>query len=176
MVYELVIMGITLRRAISFWRLSAGFRGFPLMRVIITDQVFYFALIVAYCVLNMLEGTLTTFNSVAQAFVAFGGSESFLCILGSHMLFNMKDAARHGDYDASTGGIVTRTVSNVQFEMKTYSSSMNPSRYTETNCGSQNTHPAFSSDRESIYRDPRDFVQIPRSLCLSHIAPMPSPI
>ncbi|EJD00668.1 uncharacterized protein FOMMEDRAFT_159434 [Fomitiporia mediterranea MF3/22] len=150
LVYELIIMGLTLHRAISFWRLSAGFRGFPLIRVVIIDQVFYFTLIIAYCVFNMLEGTLTTFNAVIQAFVAFGGSESFLCILGSHMLFNMKDAVRHGDnaYDTSTvgGGGVTRTFSNVHFEMKSYPRSTN--RY-----GSDGTNYGYGSKDAHALRE-----------------------
>lgn len=42
MVYGLILMGLALYKAAEFWKLSAGFNGFELVKVLIEDQVIYF--------------------------------------------------------------------------------------------------------------------------------------
>lgn len=42
MVYGIILMGLALYKAAEYWRMSAGFKGFALVKVLIKDQVLYF--------------------------------------------------------------------------------------------------------------------------------------
>lgn len=44
MVYGAIIMVLALYKAAEFWKLSSGFKGFYLVKVVIIDQAIYFAL------------------------------------------------------------------------------------------------------------------------------------
>lgn len=44
MVYGIILMALALFKAAEFWRMSAGFKGFNLVKVLIEDQAIYFVL------------------------------------------------------------------------------------------------------------------------------------
>lgn len=44
LVYEVILMILALYKAAAFWGASGGFTGFELVKVLIIDQVIYFAL------------------------------------------------------------------------------------------------------------------------------------
>lgn len=44
MVYGVILMALAIYKAAEFWRLSGGFKGFNLVKVLIVDQAIYFAL------------------------------------------------------------------------------------------------------------------------------------
>jgi hypothetical protein len=44
MVYGVILMILAIYKATDFWRLSSGFKGFTLVKVLIVDQAIYFTL------------------------------------------------------------------------------------------------------------------------------------
>lgn len=38
-----MLLVLTLYKAVEFWRISSGFKGFNLVKVLVVDQVMYFA-------------------------------------------------------------------------------------------------------------------------------------
>lgn len=44
MIYGVILMALALYKAVEYWRMSRGFKGFTLVKVLIVDQVMYFAL------------------------------------------------------------------------------------------------------------------------------------
>lgn len=44
MVYGVILMALAIYKAADFWRLSGGFKGFNLVKVLIVDQAIYFIL------------------------------------------------------------------------------------------------------------------------------------
>lgn len=44
MVYGIILMALAIYKATEFWRVSNGFKGFSLVKVLIADQVMYFLL------------------------------------------------------------------------------------------------------------------------------------
>ncbi|EJD03183.1 uncharacterized protein FOMMEDRAFT_20352 [Fomitiporia mediterranea MF3/22] len=112
LVYDLLIMGLTLVRAAEFWHLSTGFRGFTLVKIIVFDQFIYFSLVIACCVFNVLQLIIHDINVVPQTVIAALGSTSFLCVLGNRMLFDLKEAAQSG-HNGGTSYRLTRTSSEV---------------------------------------------------------------
>lgn len=44
MVYGVILMILAVYKAAEFWRLSSGFEGFNLVKVLIVDQIIYFVL------------------------------------------------------------------------------------------------------------------------------------
>ena len=110
-IYGFFLLALALFKVIGHWR-QHGFRGSRLVLVLIKDQVLYSIVLVlaistfktdvlmlsrAICVdaFGIAEDeTLTSF--VPSNIFAALGSPVLLCILGSHMFFNLKEAAEHG--------------------------------------------------------------------------------
>lgn len=44
MVYGLVLMALALYKAAEYWEMSAGFKSFTLVKVLVEDQIVYFML------------------------------------------------------------------------------------------------------------------------------------
>lgn len=44
MVYGVILMALALYKATEYWRMSKGLKGITLVKVLIMDQVIYFAL------------------------------------------------------------------------------------------------------------------------------------
>ncbi|KZT00706.1 uncharacterized protein LAESUDRAFT_764378 [Laetiporus sulphureus 93-53] len=92
--YEALLLALALYKATKFWK-SNGLHGSRLVWVLIKDQAVYFALAISCSVLYIVDDIVLmspTLTSVIQAM----GSPTLLCILGSRMFFNLKEAAGHG--------------------------------------------------------------------------------
>ncbi|KAI5116272.1 hypothetical protein M0805_002618 [Coniferiporia weirii] len=94
-VFELVLLVLSVRKGAEFWRETAGLNGFKLIRVLIRDQVVYFALILACGVANVIliyvdEGVMTAGTIFTNATAP--------CILGSRILVNLREAAGRNVY------------------------------------------------------------------------------
>ncbi|OCB83922.1 hypothetical protein A7U60_g9128 [Sanghuangporus baumii] len=85
---------LALYKAAEYWRLSSGFKGLTLVKVLIQDQVMYFALAIACCIFNIMEFEVYFANGLLAGLFYALGSPSFLCVLGSRMLFNLKEAGK----------------------------------------------------------------------------------
>lgn len=44
MAYGVILMVLAIYKAAEFWRLSSGFKGLNLVKVLIVDQIIYFVL------------------------------------------------------------------------------------------------------------------------------------
>ena len=44
MIYGAILMVLALYKAAEYWKISAGFKGFTLVKVLIRDQALYFIL------------------------------------------------------------------------------------------------------------------------------------
>ena len=42
--YAVILLCLALYKAVVYWKMSAHFKGFKLVKVVIEDQVFYFVL------------------------------------------------------------------------------------------------------------------------------------
>ncbi|KAH8108991.1 hypothetical protein DFH11DRAFT_1691282 [Phellopilus nigrolimitatus] len=88
-VVELLLMVLALYRAADYWRTSAGLRGCTLVKVVVQDQALYFIFI----------GKITGFSFSSTVSIIFSktvGSATLLCILGSRMMFRLKEAVNDG--------------------------------------------------------------------------------
>ncbi|EJC99475.1 uncharacterized protein FOMMEDRAFT_160533 [Fomitiporia mediterranea MF3/22] len=114
MVYGLILMSLALYKAAEYWRMEAGLKGSKLVNVLIRDQTIYFVLAVSCCVFNIVEFKVVTGNSSLAIFFDQLGSPSFLCILGSRLFFNMKEAGKLGVNEGTSYRM--KSVSNIEFE------------------------------------------------------------
>ncbi|KAI5116371.1 hypothetical protein M0805_008684, partial [Coniferiporia weirii] len=114
-VFELALLVLSVRKGAEFWRERAGLKGFSrLMHVLLRDQVVYFILVLACGVASVI------LTYVKVGVVGVGTSFKFtnataLCILGSRILINLKEAAVQNVYasvDQSGSGTV---LSDVRF-------------------------------------------------------------
>ena len=44
MIYGLILMVLVLYKSAEYWKMSAGFKGFKLVKVLVRDQAMYFVL------------------------------------------------------------------------------------------------------------------------------------
>ncbi|EJC99477.1 uncharacterized protein FOMMEDRAFT_160536 [Fomitiporia mediterranea MF3/22] len=113
LVYGLILMSLALYKAAGYWKIEAGLKGFKLVRVLIRDQMIYFILAVSCCIFNIMEFKVDTSVSLALLLEQFG-SRSFLCILGSRVFFNMKEAGKLGVNEGTSYRM--KSVSNIEFK------------------------------------------------------------
>lgn len=128
MAYEFILLGLAMYKAAEYWRLSSGFKGFHLVRVLVQDQVIYFGLYVvqkgsfacltAYSVIfctvcQIISNSILDPNPFAADVLAAASSPTLLCILGGQLLINLKEAGERG----ANGGTnyTPRSVSNIDF-------------------------------------------------------------
>ena len=112
MAYGILLLGLAIFKATEFWRLN-GFHGSQLVLVLIRDQAMYFVLCVSSQALHRSHPDLPFRAIVVAVFAIIGdealfenealsniiltlGSTTFICILGSRMFLNLKEAAEHG--------------------------------------------------------------------------------
>ena len=113
MVFSSVLLVLGLYKAQQFWKM-AGFRGSRLVMILIRDQVYYYAVCVSYRI-GIHSGTrgclfvhrllvcsacffmLSRYSTtpVLDSLFSLLGSPTILCILGSQVFFNLKEAAEH---------------------------------------------------------------------------------
>lgn len=106
-------MVLAVYKAAIIWKENGAFSGLSLVKVLIQDQISYFIVYVS-CPLNfsvvlMIYETRLMFCTVANV-VAFGaelsqllqnifnvlGNPTLLCIMGSHLLIHLREAAEKG--------------------------------------------------------------------------------
>ncbi|KAL5534893.1 hypothetical protein ACEPAF_2983 [Sanghuangporus sanghuang] len=92
MAYGVVLLALALRKAMQYWKMTSGFKTSRLVNVLIQDQIIYFLLVVLCCILNIIQFKIHVTNDVLAGILSTLGSPSLLCILGSRMLFNLKEA------------------------------------------------------------------------------------
>ena len=132
MTYGAILMVLALFKSAEYWKMAAGFKGFPLVKILIRDQALYFLLyvlynsvaaglvltllrVVSYCVLNIVGFRLVPSNAFVSNILITLGSPALLTILGSRMLFNLKEAAELGLNEGTNARITSRTVSAMDF-------------------------------------------------------------
>ncbi|KAL5512043.1 hypothetical protein ACEPAH_5262 [Sanghuangporus vaninii] len=115
MVYSTVLFALALYKAIEFWLINRGFEGLTLVRVLIEDQAIYFVLAIVCNLLNVMEFKLRVSNGLLSALLDTLGSPAFLCVFGSRMLFNLKEAGEKGSYDDETTLRMDTRMSSVRF-------------------------------------------------------------
>ncbi|EJC99034.1 uncharacterized protein FOMMEDRAFT_170790 [Fomitiporia mediterranea MF3/22] len=96
MVYSVLLMALALYKATEFWKMQAGFKGFKLVKVLIQDQAIYFLLVVACVTMNVIEYKIYLANNFWASVLINLGSASWLSVLGSRLLFNLKEAGENG--------------------------------------------------------------------------------
>ncbi|KAL5514177.1 hypothetical protein ACEPAG_2265 [Sanghuangporus baumii] len=94
--YGLILLGFALYKAAEYWRLSSGFKGLHLIRVLIEDQVMYFAFVIFCCVLRIIFLSIRTVNIYVSSVLGAIGSPTLLCVLGGQLLINLKEAGERG--------------------------------------------------------------------------------
>ncbi|KAL5512042.1 hypothetical protein ACEPAH_5261 [Sanghuangporus vaninii] len=114
MVYSTILFSLALYKAVGFWMINRSLEGLTLVKVLIQDQIIYFVLAIACNLLNVMEFKLRVSNGLLSALLDTLGSPAFLCILGSRMLFNLKEAAEKGVNGDTTLKTETR-MSSVHF-------------------------------------------------------------
>ncbi|OCB83956.1 hypothetical protein A7U60_g9165 [Sanghuangporus baumii] len=93
MAYGLVLLCLAVYKATDFWRLATGFKGTRLVRTIILDQVLYYIFVVFCCLLQIVELSFRSDSPFVTSLLSALGSPSFLCILGSQLLINLKEVS-----------------------------------------------------------------------------------
>ncbi|EJC99537.1 uncharacterized protein FOMMEDRAFT_160604 [Fomitiporia mediterranea MF3/22] len=114
MVYGLILMVLALYKAAEYWKMSTGFGGFKLVEILICDQIIYFLMVIMCCVFNTLSNKVRVDNNNLAAIIEQAGNPSFLCILGSRLLFNMKEAGKLGVNEGTN--YRTKSMSTIEFE------------------------------------------------------------
>ena len=112
MAYGILLLGLALFKATEFWK-HHGFHGSRLVFVLVRDQAMYFVMyffpmlapldfadvplsVIFVAVFATIGDRFQVSNWVVENIIAALGSTTFLCILGSRMFFNLKEAAEHG--------------------------------------------------------------------------------
>ena len=125
-------MMLALYKATEYWRAESGFHGFKLVRIVIADQVLYFTACVAIgkastslthlsyralaCSLFSILQFVKIDNEVLSNVFEGLGSPTLLCILGSHMMFNLKEAGERGlNVGTNLKSIALTTMTEMQF-------------------------------------------------------------
>ncbi|KAL5498493.1 hypothetical protein ACEPAH_1846 [Sanghuangporus vaninii] len=112
MVYGLILLALSLYKAFEYWKMSTSLRAFPLVKVLVEDQIIYYFLVISCCVLRIVDLLVADMSVFASAFINAAGNPTFLCILGSQILINLKEA---GERLTNGGTDRSKTISAIQF-------------------------------------------------------------
>ena len=125
-------MILALYKATEYWREANGFKGLKLVQVVILDQVLYYIACVsrtraeislanfyfralACSVFSILQFAQIENELLANIFQGLG-SPTLLCILGSRMMFNLKEAGERGvNVGTNLKSIAPTTMTEMQF-------------------------------------------------------------
>ncbi|KAL5501239.1 hypothetical protein ACEPAH_9626 [Sanghuangporus vaninii] len=115
MSFGLILMGLILYKAAEYWKISTGFKGFELIKVLIRDQVVYFSALIVFCALNIAYNKLEDLGTsdLEQLILQEAGMPAYLSILGSRMLFNLKEAGKRGLNEGTNYWL--KSLSNIEF-------------------------------------------------------------
>ncbi|KAH8112184.1 hypothetical protein DFH11DRAFT_1858210 [Phellopilus nigrolimitatus] len=113
LLYGIILMVLALYKAAEHWRETAGFSQFTLGKVLIQDQAIYFIMVIFCSVMQIVSDQLYIPNALLAVLLNVLGSQSLLCVLGSHLLVHLKEAGERG----ANGGTSYRmkTMSDIQF-------------------------------------------------------------
>ncbi|KAL5501298.1 hypothetical protein ACEPAH_8558 [Sanghuangporus vaninii] len=115
MVYAVVLMILAIYKATEYWKISTGFKGFALVRVLVQDQMIYFMSAIACSLLNILTFRISISNDILASILNAVGNPPLLCIFGARMLINLKEAAERGQNEGTNIKISSRTMSQIDF-------------------------------------------------------------
>ena len=135
MLFRSLLLVLALYRAAEYWRMSAKFKGFLLVKVVIQDQVVYFFLsvnsyslrksplradhlcrVLVCATVNIIE--FRVYDSASDSVVILLqsiGNTSFLCILGSRLLVNLKEAGELGLNEGTNYRPASQSTSSMVF-------------------------------------------------------------
>ncbi|KAL5524841.1 hypothetical protein ACEPAF_9987 [Sanghuangporus sanghuang] len=113
--YGVVLMGLALYKASAYWKESAGFRGLTLAKVLVRDQVLYFMLVISCSVVAVLSFKVQIENQVLSNILSSLGNPALLSLLGTRMLFNLKEAGERGQNEGTSYRVQSGTVSEINF-------------------------------------------------------------
>ncbi|KAH8101666.1 hypothetical protein DFH11DRAFT_1553183 [Phellopilus nigrolimitatus] len=101
MLYAIILMVLALYKAAEHWKETAGFKSNCSDRVIIVSAT------------EIMESQLFITNVLLVDLLGILGSPSLLCVLGSHLVFHLKEAGERG----ANGGTSykMKTTSNIEF-------------------------------------------------------------
>ncbi|KAH8111738.1 hypothetical protein DFH11DRAFT_1611591 [Phellopilus nigrolimitatus] len=113
MVWAITLMVLALCKAAEFWRISAGFKDFSLVKVLMQDQAVHFILVIFCSIINIISDQLQISNDFLAGIIGISGSPSFLCVVGSRLLVHLKEAGERG----LNGGTSYRmgTITSIEF-------------------------------------------------------------
>ncbi|KAL5498496.1 hypothetical protein ACEPAH_1849 [Sanghuangporus vaninii] len=113
MVYGMILLVLALYKAAEYWKLSSGFMGFHLVRVLIQDQVIYYGFVIFCSVCKIVYNSTIEISPFAANVLFAAGSPILLCILGGQLLINLKEAGERG----ANGGTnyMPTGISNINF-------------------------------------------------------------
>ncbi|KAF9494751.1 hypothetical protein BDN71DRAFT_1431533 [Pleurotus eryngii] len=94
--FECVLLVLALYKAAEFWNLSQGLTGFHLVKVLVIDQAFYFAVAIFCNVGMIISNTTSDPRVISKVILGIMGSPSLLVILGARLLVHLKEAGEKG--------------------------------------------------------------------------------
>ncbi|KAL5498596.1 hypothetical protein ACEPAH_1950 [Sanghuangporus vaninii] len=110
--YGLILLCLALYKAAEYWKLSSGFKGFRLVRVLIQDQVVYYGLVIFCSACKIVDLVIIDISPAISDILNVAGSPTLLCILGGQLLINLKEAGERG---ANGGTNYTPKISDIDF-------------------------------------------------------------
>ncbi|KAL5476994.1 hypothetical protein ACEPAI_3180 [Sanghuangporus weigelae] len=114
MAYGMILLVLALYKAAEFWKLSSGFKGFHLVRILIEDQVIYYGFVIFCSVCQIVSYVLVEISPLTADVLNAAGSPTLLCILGSQMLIDLKEAGERGA-NVGTNYTPANSVSEIDF-------------------------------------------------------------
>ncbi|KAH8109816.1 hypothetical protein DFH11DRAFT_1809670 [Phellopilus nigrolimitatus] len=113
LLYAIILMGLALYKAAEYWRETAGFSQFILVKVLIQDQAIYFIMVFFVSVMQIVTAQFFIPNALLGNLLTTLGSPSLLCVLGSHLLVHLKEAGERGVNWGTSYRM--KTMSNIAF-------------------------------------------------------------
>ncbi|PAV17534.1 hypothetical protein PNOK_0759900 [Pyrrhoderma noxium] len=112
------LMTLALYKAIIHWK-ETGWRGADLTSVIVKDQIIYYLAVLFCSVINIVNyktsGEVISTSNISYVFAVLG-NPSFLCLLGSRISINLKEAGEATvDEDSSFQENTGNTLSDPHF-------------------------------------------------------------
>ncbi|EJD00572.1 uncharacterized protein FOMMEDRAFT_159313 [Fomitiporia mediterranea MF3/22] len=98
--YGMILLCLAVFKAAEYWKMESGFKGSHLVGVLIMDQLLYY-------------GLLSISNPLVSNLLGAAGSPTLLCVLGSHLLINLKKAGERGVNEGTN--YRSRSVSDIEF-------------------------------------------------------------
>ncbi|OCB87143.1 hypothetical protein A7U60_g5657 [Sanghuangporus baumii] len=115
MTYGVLLMVLALQKAAEYWKMSAGLRGFKLVKVLIRDQVVYFGVVITCSLFAILSYKIQISNAFLSEIFESLGDPCLLSLLGSRMLVNLKEAAEQGQNVGTSYRMTASTMSEMDF-------------------------------------------------------------